>query len=207
MSESATPKQIAYLDYMGVSRASQMTKEEASQAIDSLFSTSDPEEWERLDAKRKSWATEKFIRFPDLYASELREHLNACLPDELHTYVRSRSVGSSERLTKAKIREVVLILTEENHSWWIQPGWKETFYERLKTNSPGCCDGSPPVRTDKQREKRSRVSDSHRGSEQTEEIGKVPVSGKGAGCLTLVASVAGFVTVGILYFVLLIWGE
>jgi hypothetical protein len=140
----ATPKQIAYLSYMGIHGAAHMSKSEASAAIDTLFNTEDLKLWETLREKQSDWITDRFILYPDLYAHELQHMLDDELPEVFHPYVRSRVVGASERLTKAKIKEVVYALTQENAQWWQAKNKKEVFYSRLASTFPHCVDGRPP---------------------------------------------------------------
>jgi hypothetical protein len=141
---SITPKQLAFLTYMGVSNAYTLSKKEASDLIDSgnfLPEAASMAQWE-LQAKRKAaWDTERLLLHPGLYAAELDYYLNNRLPESLHRCVRGLYVGSSERLTKAKILRVIRTLTTENMGWWHDRGHEDVFIERLKQMYPGCCDG------------------------------------------------------------------
>ncbi len=143
----ATPKQVAFLTYMGMARAGQLTKKEASDLIDSggfLPEVSNMAAWERQQALKNSWQTERLFLYPQLYQAELEEHLNERLPELLHSFVRCRVVGASKKLTKAKIREVITSLTSEAPSWWHHERRDDIFCAMLKQMYPGCCDGRPP---------------------------------------------------------------
>jgi hypothetical protein len=129
---------------MGVTDAERMSKDEASTAIEKLFDTADDKLWERLREKQTDWITDRFILYPDLYAHEIQSMLDHELPDIFHAYVRSRVVGASETLTKAKIKQVIDALTRENKQWWQAKNKKDVFFTRLAATFPGCVDGRPP---------------------------------------------------------------
>jgi hypothetical protein len=144
--QPATPKQVAYLTYMGVTNAAHLTKKQASDLIDAnSFSdgATSIAAFERIQARQTQWHEERLKLYPDLYAFELQEFLGEDLPASLHGYVRKRIVGASETLTKAKIRRVIETLTGENSCWWHQSNHPELFFERLRQMYPGCCDGHP----------------------------------------------------------------
>ncbi|MEI8315568.1 MAG: hypothetical protein WCG79_08980 [Verrucomicrobiota bacterium] len=173
MSDSATPKQIAFLTYMGVRGADRMTKQQASDTIQNLDQTDDLDQWERIGERRADWITDRFILHPDLYASEFQRYLYDELPELLHTYVRGQVTGSSERLTKPKIREVVQALTSEDCAWWQNPKRKAIFFERLRQTHPGCCDGRAPDKTTKRQTPQQPAAQL--------------ATAKGSGCLVLLA--------------------
>jgi hypothetical protein len=144
----ATPKQVAYLKYMGVSNTDQLSKKEAADLIDAnpfLHEVKSMAEFDRLRSHQDNWHEQRLILYPDLYADELKYHLTNHLPDLLHTYVRGQVVGASERLTKSKIRDIVNALTGENARWWHESDYQAVFWERLKQKYPKCCDGHPPT--------------------------------------------------------------
>lgn len=144
MSRPATPKQIAYLSYMGVRNAQKLSFDEASATIEGLFETDDLDLYEQLQEKRSEWITERFVLYPDLYANEIQRMLDEELPEILHAYVRGRMVGASEKLTKPKIKKVIASLSEESAQWWQSKNKKEIFYQRLSELYPGCLDGRTP---------------------------------------------------------------
>jgi len=78
----ATPKQIAYLSYMGVAGADRMSKDEVSIVLNRLFDTPDMKLWRQLRQKQEDWITDRFILYPDLYARDieymLHEEAAAC---------------------------------------------------------------------------------------------------------------------------------
>lgn len=167
--DPATPKQIAYLSYMGVRNAAALSKDEASDKIERMFEVGDAE-YERLEPRRGQWMTDRFILYPELYASEFKQFLDAQLPELLHTYVRGRVVGAPEKLTKAKIRDVVQAITAEDQDWWKGSNWKELFFDRLAQTYPGCCQGRQPAR-----------------SKKTTVQALSSNASKGSGCLVLIA--------------------
>jgi hypothetical protein len=140
----ATPKQIAYLTYMGVADADRMRKDEVSIALNKLFDTPDTRLWQQLRQKQEDWATDRFILYPDLYAQDIDYMLHEELPRAFHALVRSRIVGASETLTKAKIRQVIDALSQENSRWWQTKNKRDMFFTKLCAMFPGCVDGRPP---------------------------------------------------------------
>jgi len=144
MSRSATPKQIAYLSYMGVSNAQELSFESASAAISGLFDSSDPSLYGQLYERQSDWITERFVLHPDLYANEIQRMLDEELPEVFHAYVRGRMVGASEKLTKIKIKKVISSLLVEDVQWWQSRDKKEIFYQRLTELYPACVDGCMP---------------------------------------------------------------
>lgn len=142
----ASPKQIAYLSFMGVSEAATLSRSQASVRIDTLMDTTTQEQWSWLYERKEAWITERFILYPSLYASEFQRFLNEQLPHSLHEYVRGRVTGATETLTKAKIRKVVHAITADDRDWWRSPDRKEMFFARLTQMFPGCCEGVPRVR-------------------------------------------------------------
>ena len=109
-----TPKQVAYLTYMGVSNAVSMDRQQASDCIENLFEVEDYNLWSWLSERRTNWFTDRFLLYPSIYRPELDYFLNNDFAQTLHDYVRSRVTGASEQLTKAKIRQVIKDLTREN---------------------------------------------------------------------------------------------
>lgn len=202
----ASPQQVAYLSWLGILNADSYTAKEASDKIQKIGGNITPRE------DGKSWTTERFILYPDLFRDEFRKYLSskvqrACLahydgtvfdstiypdadkcaevfnclaqvnvnwwagadfreafyatlkslypaccdgksfyyehelPKILHQYVRMLFVGCSEKLTKARIRDVMLLLSEEDDGWFKKDGYEEAFLRKLKFKYPGCCDG------------------------------------------------------------------
>jgi hypothetical protein len=144
MSRPATPKQIAYLSYMGVRNAQSLTFEQAGEAFHKLDVARDEGRNEQLSERGSAWITERFVLYPDLYASEIKKMLDDELPEVLHTYVRGQMVGASEKLTKPKIKKVIESLLGESAQWWQSKNMKEIFYRRLSELYPGCVDGRVP---------------------------------------------------------------
>ena len=141
---SATPKQVAFLTYMGFPKPERLTKKEASDLIDSGGYSPEARsmaEMERQQARKSKWHIDRLVLHPDLYTDELTDHLSNALPEQLHTYVRGQIVGASEKLTKSRILDVVQALNRENSRWWHQPQYEAVFVERLRQMYPGCCDG------------------------------------------------------------------
>ncbi len=145
MSRPATPKQIAYLTYMGIQEAHNLSSVEASDAIDNLFENEDMNLNDRLRQKQSEWTTDRFVLYPelyaDVYAAEIKRMLDYELPEILHSYVRTRIVGASEKLTKAKIKTVIQSLLDESPQWWQAKNKNEVFFNRLGVIYPSCVDG------------------------------------------------------------------
>ena len=141
----ASPKQVAYLTYMGITHAAELPKQVAADLIDSnrLFSEASPSEKERLQAQHERWHIDRLKLYPDLYAVERTEFLDNELPERLHSYVRSRVTGSSEKVTPAIIRQVMQDLAGSNASWWHVDDFQGAFYAQLAQMYPKCCDGQP----------------------------------------------------------------
>jgi hypothetical protein len=182
---SATPKQVAYLTYMGVRDAERMSKDEASAAIEKLFDTADDKLWERLREKQTDWITDRFILYPDLYAHEIQSMLDHELPEMFHAFVRSRVVGASETLTKAKIKHVIDALTRENKHWWQAKNKKDVFFTRLAATFPGCVDGRPPEK---------KVVPAKQPPPQ------VTVSSRRSGCMSVVCALVAATVICLLIF-------
>lgn len=145
--QSASPKQVAYLTYMGVANAAQLTKKQASDMIDSnpfLDGANSLSAFDRISSRQNRWHEERLKLYPDLYAFELKDYLRDDLPRSLHAYVRRQMVGASDNLTKPMIRQVVDELTGEDPRWWHQSNYQAVFFERLRQIFPRCCDGRLP---------------------------------------------------------------
>ncbi|OYW74177.1 MAG: hypothetical protein B7Z37_18965 [Verrucomicrobia bacterium 12-59-8] len=145
-----TPKQIAYLTYMGVGNAVSMDRQQAFDCIDKLFEVEDQNLWSWLYERQMNWLTDRFLLYPSIYRSELNNFLKNEFAQTLHDYVWSRVTGASEQLTKAKIRQVINDLTRENTEWWSTKDKKEIFFLRLAATFPACCDGKAPSKAPRQ---------------------------------------------------------
>lgn len=146
MSNPSTPKQRAFLAYLGIQGAEHMTSQQASEVVDRI--RDDLENYEGDDreerwARFRAWHMDRILLYPEIYASELRDYLKNELAEVLHSYVRSRITGCSARLTKSKIREVVKVLTNEDSAWWQNPNHGAIFFERPREVYPECCDRRP----------------------------------------------------------------
>lgn len=140
LSGRVSPKQIAFLTYLGVHGPENLTREEASQRIEQLIESTDP----TICEKRRDWSTDRILLYPDLYRDEVNHMLEEELPELLHGYVRARVIGSTEKLTRRKIRQVITSLTAESPLWWQAKNKGEVFFQRLSTTFPGCVDGHAP---------------------------------------------------------------
>lgn len=152
--EPATPRQVAYLNYMGVQNADHLTKQQTYDLIQSgsvLGESKNVTDSEKLQARQDYWHKQRLIQHPDLYPRELNEFFEKELPESLHAYVRNRVVGSSDLLTKPIIQDVIFKLNEENPEWWRKAGYQSIFFDRLKQIYPRCCDGHAPKRLNKSR--------------------------------------------------------
>jgi hypothetical protein len=156
-SEPATPKQIAYLTFMGVRHAERLSREKASETIQNLDNVSDIDEYERIRQMQREWGRTKFIRFPELYTYEFRHFIIQELPESLHHYVRSCIVGASKRLTRKTVRQVIYVLGREEADWWKRDDFKDRFMARLQAMHPGCCDGKAPDHKPKARGRKNQT--------------------------------------------------
>jgi len=134
----ATPKQVAYLSYMGIGEASCLTKQEASDKIESLRDLIEFEQFQKLLG---NWHFERFILYPDIYSDELNIFLTRELPEFLHRYIRGQVKYSSERVTRSKICKVIDELSEVDDKWWQDSQRSAKFYQRFSESYPKCCDG------------------------------------------------------------------
>src|SRR5271163_3572811 len=69
--KTATPKQVAFLAYMGVPNPEQLSKDDASALIDSggyFPEATSMAELERQSAHKGRWHTERLYLYPELYA-------------------------------------------------------------------------------------------------------------------------------------------
>jgi hypothetical protein len=94
--QPATPKQVAYLSYLGIADADRISKDEVSTVINNLCATEDMKLSQHLQQKHEDWVTNRFILYPDLYARDIEYMLHEELPRLFHGFVRSRIVGASE---------------------------------------------------------------------------------------------------------------
>lgn len=162
----ASPKQIAYLSFMGVRGAERLTRDQASERIQTIFDAPDHDDWKRLNELQETWKTQRFILHPKLYEGEFARFLSEELPDVLRGYVRSKIVGASEKLTRPKSRQVIMSYMAEDANWWRSPDRNAQFLERLRTMHPGCCDGRSPEKSAKRAQ-------------------PIRMQSKGAGCLLI----------------------
>ena len=140
--EPATPQQVAYLSYMGVKGTKMMFKDKASAHIESLkqrVHDSPPES--ELKRRHSDWMRDRFRMYPDLFESELRLFLDEGLPSSLHLWIGARMKGSSAKLIKAQIKQVMKSLSRENADWWMEDEYHQLFYERLSQLFPNTVDG------------------------------------------------------------------
>lgn len=145
---TGTPKQIAFLSYMGFEDAAQLSKEEISEMMEDVtgayFARYPDTREQREIYHSKDWFNDRFILYPDLYKAELKEYLENTLVEEMQTYIQGQFTGSSERITKSKIKEVCKTLTSENSKWWQNEDKKQIFFFRFSFVYPKCCDGRRP---------------------------------------------------------------
>jgi hypothetical protein len=147
--EPATPKQVAYLKFMGYPASPSMGKDKASDTIENLYEILSSDALRDSYHDRQSqWRRDRFILHRDLYDdADLQQFLDLELSELLHDHVRRRVTGASERLTKSKIRGVISSLTTLNRDWWRDSNYQQIFFECLKKMHPACCDGRSPTKT------------------------------------------------------------
>ncbi|HBC86737.1 MAG TPA: hypothetical protein DCZ94_07275 [Lentisphaeria bacterium] len=143
-----TPKQKAFLDYVGIPSADKLSKSEAGEMINQIRNTildiaEDENHLEAMKARIEDWNLKKLVLHPELYQYELKYFLDHDLPEKLHTYIRNNIKGSSEKLTKDKIKKAINILSKRDYSWWQGDNINENFRIELQLVYPKCCDGAP----------------------------------------------------------------
>ena len=124
-----TPSQEAYLQFLGAVIAPGMSMDDASRAIDEIHSKG---------GYREGWSFQKHIIYPHLYPGPPAE-----LWADFKIYVKSRVVGSSEKLTDAKVNKIFSSLWVKNTRWYHPETRLEVAYEELVLLFSGCCDGRP----------------------------------------------------------------
>lgn len=143
----ATPKQVAFLTFMGVPDAHLLTRSAAADSTRSVsIGYAEPEDEVWLFHRQVEWNTERFFLYPDLYGKELKPFLEEQLPELLHSYIRTRVTGAPEKLTKVKIRTVINAMTKVDSEWWRTPDRGAIFFPELEKIFPNCCVGGPRVR-------------------------------------------------------------
>lgn len=163
--KSARPGQVAYLNYMGVPGASRMTEEEAAATIENLPEGLPERAWNDYHERSARWHRDKLMLHPEIFSGALRKYLGYELPQELHQHVRGRVTNAEAKLTKAKIKEVMAYLNEEDENWWHSDSYKHIFFKRLSAVYPACVSLGRTI--DLRREEKSPpVSSSFRGPPQ-----------------------------------------
>jgi len=110
-SSGATPKQRAFLEYLGIMVPG--TKEEASEAIDAAMND------DALAERRSRWTTDRLFLHPDLYRDEgisfrasridiLHRNVNSLVGDPSHPF---------KRMTKAQVEDAVSLLCQKRPGW------------------------------------------------------------------------------------------
>lgn len=92
--------------------------------------------------KINAWEDYKLTKYPAIFIDEI----SCYFTDNFRSYVRSRYVNCSERLTEEKIRDTILQISELKPNWLFEPQPSSVFLEALQQLYPGCCDGTPPKR-------------------------------------------------------------
>ena len=177
----ATPKQVAYLEFMGVLTARALTKSEAGKKIEAIGEACSSDPFGRMDQRRGEWRTEKFRLHLDLYRADLLPFVMLS-EDSFRNHVRARVVGASGKLTKAKVEGVVRALLEGEPLWWDAPDANERFFQGLAAMFPECVDGTAPARAERQVELQP-LPPIHRGPRSPRATRAHPVRGrKRGGC-------------------------
>ena len=139
----ATPRQIAFLKYMGVKDAEKRTKKEVSDIYGDLRrhllgDNASEERNEDFDNRRNNWQKVKFELHPDLYEHESYDYIFKILPERLHDHVRSRIKRARKKLTKEIVKRTLQALCVETPSWWKSPDRKDVFIDKLAELFPDC---------------------------------------------------------------------
>lgn len=123
----ASPKQLAYLLYMGVAHSTDLGYAEAEALIHRLEKTASYEEWQKLVEKKCTWRIDRFILHPSLFLHEFQVFYHQELPEILCEHLRNHLPQLREWPTLAKVHDCLLDLARERPNWWQQPGIREQF--------------------------------------------------------------------------------
>ncbi len=146
---AVSPKQLAYLRYLGVKKLERFDKVSASAEIDRIHRRAKRICFRRLQQRIDTWPEHRMILHPDLYRVEVVQHIQMLFGDTFRTYVRSRVVGASEKLSHDRIVAVINSLCDDLPDWWQKRSSSQVFFDRLGQLFPGCVDGRPPSRSQK----------------------------------------------------------
>lgn len=149
----ATPRQIAYLEFLGVRKAHTFTKAQADKRIEALSDACSSDPYGALSQRRDAWRTERFRLHLELYRQSLPEFV-MLFEDTFRDYVRRHVRGASGKLTKAKVESVVRALLDQDPMWWDKSESNERFFQCLSNMFPDCVDGNAPVTAGKQTEQK-----------------------------------------------------
>lgn len=142
----ASPKQVAYLSYLGHEGSEQLSSEEASEVIEGYgeIGAGDAELMKRMN----EWRSVRYDLYPNLYPEENPVPLIVSRSEErFRSYVRARHTGCSQKLTRGIIEDIVArLLAESRHYSVQQEPPSEVIYDALHRFHPGCVDGPAPVR-------------------------------------------------------------
>jgi len=166
-----SPKQKACLEYLGID-TNGMTAEQASEAISGAYDNPN---------LKNGWLSDRLVLHPYLYMDEI---LKDC-ESGLRAFVRSKVVGCSERLTDEIIVSVIKDVIEKDKRWIEKSDRNRIFFEELKLQFPGCCDGSPPeVSTKKPRIKSSSI-EVNKDNAQESYVGQPVHISRQSGCASV----------------------
>lgn len=132
----ANAKQLAYLNYMGLTVRKNLSQTEAAEAIARLEAVTDYEQWRQLVEKKSDWQTDRFLFHPQLFEAEFDTYYNRDLPEILTSYVRSQAPWAIHRLTPLVVHETMNALSAQNASWWRSPRRQHLFLTELLENHP-----------------------------------------------------------------------
>lgn len=140
----ATPRQLAYLSYMGMTIRGAMSEARAAEAIRTLEDVENYEQWRQLVEKKSEWHTDRFLLHPELFSREFKAYYQDELPDILTSYVRSQSPEAAKLITPLDIRETMEHLSAQNTSWWRSPRRQHLFLMELIMHHPALKAQSSP---------------------------------------------------------------
>jgi hypothetical protein len=87
---------------------------------------------------------DKLKLYPEIYKSEIQDHIKDNLKPKITSYVRKQFKGSTQNITMEKIEDSLWHLLREYPTFWHDDdNFKKIFLERFARDYPLCCDGSP----------------------------------------------------------------
>jgi hypothetical protein len=146
MRSKRTEKYAMYYKYIEIEGAETLTDDQLDSideyGQDSWIRENSNLSEQELERRRSQWwGGDRFILYPELYASDLNRFLTEELPEQLANYVRRRFKGSTEQITLGKVREVISRLNSSSPNWWHTSQRNKFFLDHFSEAYPNCVDG------------------------------------------------------------------